>query len=274
MIGLTVLGSGSRGNALVLQNRDECLLIDAGFSFREIRRRLEAAEIPEECIRAVIISHEHTDHVKGLKTLGRHWDVPIYCNRLTGETLRERGLGVGKLHLFHAGSSFRVGDFYVDPFSIPHDAIDPVGFSVQCNNVKVGIATDLGYASKLVTHHLCRSDILVLESNHDLGLLQNSGRPWSVKQRIMSRHGHLSNDASISLLGEIMDARTRHVLLAHASQDCNRYELVEETMSSFLNDIGRSDVGMQVARQDEGLRTLWAEGFDLKEAPAETPDFQ
>ena len=259
MIGLTVLGSGSQGNALVLHNDKESVLIDAGFSFRELRRRLEAAEIAEDTIRAVVISHEHTDHVKGLDVLKRRWDLPIYCSRLTGETLRQRGNDLGELNIFSPGARFTIGDFQIDAFSIPHDAIDPVGFSVQSNGSKAAIATDLGHASKLVSHHLAESDILVLESNHDKALLQDSKRPWSVKQRIMSRHGHLSNDATMSLLNETLNPRTRHVLLAHASKDCNRYELIEDTMTGFLEDVGREDIELQVARQEEGLKTVWAE---------------
>ncbi len=259
MIGLTVLGSGSQGNALVLHNNEESVLIDAGFSFRELRRRLKQADIEEEALRAVVVSHEHTDHVKGLDVLKRHWDLPIYCSRLTGETLRQRGSDLGELNIFTPGAGFNVGSFHVNAFTIPHDAIDPVGFAVQSKGMKVGIATDLGHASQLVSYHLSNSDILVLESNHDMELLQASKRPWSVKQRIMSRHGHLSNNASMSLLQETLHERTQHVLFAHASQDCNRYDLIEKSMTGFLEDLGRSDVGLKVARQEAGLDTVWAE---------------
>ncbi len=257
MLGITVLGSGSKGNALCLHSGDTGILIDAGFSGVELRRRLKAAAVPEAAVRAILVSHEHDDHIRGLGVLAKRWGVPVYTSRLTAEAMRDRKKFQEPATLFSAGAAFEVGEFRIEPFSIPHDAIDPVGFVIHWRDLKVGVATDLGHASSLVTHQLRRCDALVLESNHDIGLLQESARPWSLKQRILGRHGHLSNEACIRLLEDVLHEKTRHLVLAHASQDCNRYELVEDSVRRFLAGQGRHDLSFRVARQDRSLETFW-----------------
>jgi phosphoribosyl 1,2-cyclic phosphodiesterase len=258
MFGITVLGSGSRGNAIFLHGRqDGGILIDAGFSGIEVRRRLAAVGISEEDVRAILISHEHDDHTRALGTLAKRWQVPIYTNRLTAQALRDRIKNLGPVTVFGAGTSFKVAEFEIEPFSIPHDAIDPVGFVVERQGLKVGVATDLGHASSLVSHLLQECDALVLESNHDIPLLQESARPWSLKQRVLSRHGHLSNEACMALFRQVVHSKTKHVILAHASQDCNRYELVESSVRQCLADLNRQDIGAHIARQDAPLPTIW-----------------
>lgn len=259
MVGVTLLGSGSKGNSLVLHGEDGALLVDVGFSMRETRRRLDAAGVDPRDLKAILISHEHTDHVRGLRTAARQLDIPVYCNRHTGTMIKERKSAPDTLNLFAVGAEFSVEEFSVQPFSIPHDAMDPVGFIVSANGHRIGIATDLGHANNLVCHHLLECDVLVVESNHDMELLRQSSRPWSLKQRILSRHGHLSNDASQELIAKIIHDRTRHIVLAHASQDCNRYEIVEACARDGLTAIGRSDIIPLVARQDKGLPTIWVE---------------
>mgnify|MGYP006280736983 CR=1 FL=1 len=256
-IGLTVLGSGSRGNALLVHGASGVLLVDAGFSGRELQRRMKEVSVAPEDVRAILVSHEHTDHVRGLQTLARRWDVPVFCSRLTGDAIRGRGIDAGRFHLFSAGHRFAVEGFEIEPFSIPHDAIDPVGFSIRSNGRKVAIATDLGHASRMVQHHLACSDILVLESNHDIAMVRDCGRPWSVKQRILSRHGHLSNEASAAVLRAVLHSATRHVVLGHASRECNCYDLVERSARDCLSTLGRADVNLQVARQDVWSETIW-----------------
>lgn len=257
MLGITVLGSGSRGNAAVIHNSESSLLIDAGFSGRELSRRMKESGVDEKKIKAILVSHEHLDHAKGVRILGNRLDIPVYCNRLTGEAMRSRDSKLGALHLFSSGQSFQLEEFLVTPFPIPHDAIDPVGFTISCSGKKIAIATDLGHAGSVVLHHLSQSDILVLESNHDIQLLQRSERPWNLKQRILSRHGHLSNVAGLEVLRSVLDERTRHVVLAHASSDCNCYDLVEKGALAFLEELGRVDISLNVARQDQWIETLW-----------------
>jgi phosphoribosyl 1,2-cyclic phosphodiesterase len=150
-----------------------------------------------------------------------------------------------------------VAGFRISPFSIPHDAIDPVAFTVEFEGFKLGIATDLGHAGHLTCHQLRDCDALVLESNHDVEMLRNSGRPWPLKQRIMSRHGHLSNDDSMALVRKVVADRTRYLVLAHGSQECNRYEIMDRCASTCLADLGRTDIALLVARQDAHLPTAW-----------------
>jgi phosphoribosyl 1,2-cyclic phosphodiesterase len=208
-------------------------------------------------MQAILVSHEHSDHVKGLRAVSRHFQVPVYCNRGTGQMIKDRNCAPEKLHLFAAGTSFNVGEFSIEPFAIPHDAMDPMGFAIRAGNCKIGIVTDLGHAGSMVCHHLRECDILVLESNHDVAMLRDSSRPWSLKQRIISRHGHLSNEASMKLLKQVLHDQTRHLILAHASQDCNCYKIVEREAVSSLAASGRSDVQALVARQETHLPTVW-----------------
>lgn len=259
-LGITVLGSGSSGNAVVLHTRSGALLLDAGFSGRELRRRLELAEIDGDDIRAILVTHEHGDHSKGVRVLARRWDVPVYANRCTAEVLCREKNDLPALRIFTAGQPFEVEDFSVVPFSIPHDAIDPVAFTVHWRDVKVGIATDLGHVSHVIAHHLRECDGLILECNHDVAMLRDSKRPWSLKRRILSRHGHLSNEAGMQLMADVLDRRTQCVIFGHASRECNRYELVEDAAAKRLQAMGRPDLTALVARQDEPLETCWLEG--------------
>lgn len=256
-LGVTILGSGSRGNALVLHTAEGAVLLDAGFSARELVQRLTQAGLDPAALRAIVISHEHEDHVRGLRVFAARFGLPVFANRGTATVLRNRDSQLGALHLFAAGSPFQIGPFALYPFSIPHDANDPVAFVVQALDRRIGIATDLGHVNHLVTHQLRECDLLVLESNHDLTMLGNSQRPWALKQRILSRHGHLSNAACMDLLRSVVHARTRHVVMAHASSECNCRELVAAALAECLASLGRSDITTHIARQDAPLPTLW-----------------
>jgi phosphoribosyl 1,2-cyclic phosphodiesterase len=254
--GLTILGSGSKGNSMVLEGREGSLLIDAGFSKRRTLAMMDDCGLDAARVAAVLVSHEHGDHIRGLGPVSRGLKVPVYCNRSTGRYIRDKNIVRDALNVFTVGTPFRIGEFTIEPFSIPHDANDPVGFAIGNGKVKIGIATDLGYASQVVAYHLRACDILVLESNHDVEMLLNSNRPWMVKQRIRGRNGHLSNVDSMALLSRVLDARTRHVVLAHASEECNCYELVKDCGVECLEKIGRSDVCLTVARQNRPTENL------------------
>jgi len=258
VIGVTVLGSGSTGNSIVVQGEDRALLVDAGFSMKQTRERLAKANIDTSNLEAILVSHEHNDHVKGLRVAAKQLKIPVYCNRSTAMVLKERQTAPEKLTLFSTGNSFTKGEFTISPFSIPHDAMDPVGFIIETDQHKIGIATDLGHVSNPVAYHLRECDILVIESNHDLELLKQSERPWSLKQRIMGRHGHLSNDASSELTKKIIHERTSHLVLAHASEDCNRTHLIEKAVKDTLAEVNRPDVSPWIAAQQQSLPTLWA----------------
>ena len=259
-MGITVLGSGSRGNATVIHTDDDAILIDAGFSSRELRNRMVRCGIDEKKVRAILVTHEHSDHVRGLRVCAQQLGVPVYANRGTAEILRSRDDKLGSLTIFASGSPFGVGRFTIEPFTIPHDAYDPVAFVVKLGPIKLGIATDLGHVNSLVSHQLRGCDALVVESNHDIAMLRNSDRTWSLKQRILGRHGHLSNDDGLELLRKVLHGRTRHVIMAHASSECNEYGLVEGGARRCLAELGREDIELHVATQDEGARTVWVCG--------------
>lgn len=259
MVGVTVLGSGSAGNSIIIQGEDRALLIDVGFSMKKTREKLATAGVDVSGISAILISHEHSDHVKGLRVAAKQLGVPVYCNRSTAMVMKNRETAPAKLNLFSTGSTFTDGEFTVTPFPIPHDAMDPVGFIIQTGQHKIGIATDVGHVSNPVAYHLRECDILIIESNHDLELLKQSSRPWSLKQRIMGRHGHLSNNASGELLKKIVHDRTRHLVLAHASEDCNRPQIIETSAKNTLKESGRQDIETWIATQSDPLPSLWVD---------------
>ncbi len=256
-LGITVLGSGSHGNALLIHCGGAGILVDAGFSLKELRRRLQAAGLPESMIRGIIVTHEHNDHISGLRVCANHFQVPVYMTRKCADVLRHRDADLGQLSLFAPGGAFSISSFDIEPFSIPHDANDPVAFVVHCGPCKIGVVTDLGYAGSTVEYQLRQCNTIVLESNHDLNLLAASKRPWPLKQRIMGRHGHLSNDACVELLQRVVDSCTRNIILAHLSQECNRPDIVEKTARRGLAKIARPDIELTIAAQDHPSTTVW-----------------
>jgi phosphoribosyl 1,2-cyclic phosphodiesterase len=213
------------------------VLVDAGLSRKETFERLAQAGVAPESLSAILITHEHSDHVNGLIPIARKLRIPIYLSRLTAPQIAW-GDFIPSLELFQAGSSFPVGDIDVTSFTIPHDAADPVGFSLCAEGIKVSIATDLGYLPDSIRFHLRGSDLLVLESNHDVEMLKVGPYPWSIKQRVMGRNGHLSNDVVSEFIREDLDTRTSTLVLAHLSEHNNHPEIVRLVASQALD--GRS----------------------------------
>lgn len=225
-----MLASSSSGNSTFIATEKTRILIDAGLSRREIFQRLaDIGESPED-LDAVVISHEHSDHVCGLIPILRKLNIPVYLTRLTAPTI-PWGEYTPKLELFQAGERISIGDMEIDTFTIPHDAIDPVAFCVRADGVKVGIVTDLGYMPDSIQVHLRGADFLLLESNHDLEMLKVGPYPWSVKQRVMGRKGHLSNDAVSDYIGDAMDSSVTTLVLGHLS-DHNNYPATVELVAS------------------------------------------
>jgi phosphoribosyl 1,2-cyclic phosphodiesterase len=222
-----VLASGSSGNAALLATDTTRILVDAGLSAKELGRRLAALGEDIEKLDAVLVTHEHSDHIAGLPVLARKKNVRavIYASRLTAPAI-DWGENTPCLETFQAGSEFAIGDIEVTSFSVPHDAADPVGFAFEAQGVRIGVATDLGYLPDSVKYHLRRSDILLLESNHDLDMLKVGPYPWSVKQRVMSRVGHLSNLVMSDYLAQDLNPRTAHLILGHLSEHNNHPEIV------------------------------------------------
>lgn len=254
---LTVLGSGSSGNSAYLETDETRLLIDAGLSTRQIRQRLLGIGRAPESLTGILITHEHTDHTQGLSVLAAKLQIPVYCNRLTKEAIEAQVQARLDFRLFATGASFELGDVQVDTFSVPHDAYDPVGFLVRSAAGNLGFLTDLGYATKLVIERVRAAHVLLLETNHDVKLLQeDTRRPWSIKQRILSRHGHLSNEAAAEVAGQIVTAELRQLYLAHLSTDCNRPELAQRVVGEALQKVGAGHVRLETACQDKPCQTF------------------
>jgi phosphoribosyl 1,2-cyclic phosphodiesterase len=254
----TILGSGSGGNCAYLETGETRLLIDAGFSGKQIRERLASIGRAPERLDGILLTHEHQDHIQGLVGLCSKLNIPIYCNRLTREAVElQLQIRLEKCHLFTTGASFDIGDVRVDTFSIPHDAYDPVGFMLYAEGHKIGFLTDLGHATRLVCERVRASNVLVLETNHDLKMLQDDPRrPWSLKQRIASRHGHLSNEAAAEALQTIVHGDLRHVYLGHLSRDCNRPELAHEVVGGKMSRVGADHVQIHSTSQAKRSETL------------------
>ncbi len=272
---LTVLGSGSSGNSAYLETPDCRLLIDAGLSGRQIRQRLLGIGRTPENLTGILITHEHTDHTQALGVLASKLNIPVYCNRLTKEAIEAQFRKPFDFRLFSTGGEFEVGDVHVETFSVPHDAYDPVGFMLGTLAGNIGFLTDLGHATKLVIERTRKANVLVLEANHDVKLLQeDTRRPWGTKQRILSRHGHLSNDAAAHVAEQIVTEALRHLFLVHLSSDCNRPELAHRVVSQALGKIGAAHVCVQTSAQHVPCETLplrWRPNVPLEISPA--PEF-
>jgi phosphoribosyl 1,2-cyclic phosphodiesterase len=254
---LTILGSGSAGNCAYLETDEVRILIDAGFTLRQIRQRLATIGRAPENLTAVLVTHEHNDHVQGLAGLTQKLRIPVYCNRPTQDALERQLQSKFLCRLFTTGDSFELGDLLVQSFAVPHDAHDPVGFLLQTSVGNIGILTDLGHATRLVIERVRRANVLLLETNHDVKLLQDCPhRPWSLKQRILSRHGHLSNDAAAEAAEQIVSAELRHLYLGHLSRECNRPDLAFDAINSRLQKIGASHVRLEMTHQKVPCPTL------------------
>jgi phosphoribosyl 1,2-cyclic phosphodiesterase len=261
---VTMLASGSRGNCAVVATTSTRILVDAGISCRETFKRLKSLGEDARTLSAILITHEHSDHVYGLATLAKKLRIPVF---MTGATQQAWARAVRdqsgarpqleKFERFESGHSFQVGDIAVKPFTIPHDAIDPVGFTFRAEGVKVGIATDLGYLPVSVRDHLRGCDVLVMESNHDVEMLRVGPYPWSVKQRVMSRVGHLSNEALADFFVNDYDNSATFVVLAHLSEQNNHPEIARrEAEKALATRGGLFHNRLLLARQSEAMTPI------------------
>jgi len=252
MLEISILGSGSGGNSAVVRGADTCLLIDAGLSCRQLRERMAAVGVAPEELDGVLLTHEHGDHTRGLDVFCRGGEVPVYCNPLTREALGQSLKQPKAWRLVETGAEFAVGGITVTTFSVPHDAVDPVGFLLQCGPWSLGFVSDIGFVTAMVRTRLQGAHLLFLEANYDDGLLQaDTKRPWSTKQRIMSRHGHLSNAQAAECAGELCHAGLGRVILGHLSRDCNRADLAEASVRGALAAAGGGHVEVGCAAQEE-----------------------
>lgn len=241
-----ILASGSRGNAIFISDGATSILIDAGLSGIEIQRRLQSKGLYPENLDAVVVSHEHTDHVQGVGVLSRRFNLPVYISSKTKKAASSQLGNVCGFKKFECGTTFNIQNLIIHPFSVSHDAKDPAGFTICQNGCKVGIATDLGLATPLVKEHLKGCTLLILESNHDPVMLINGPYPWSLKQRVKSRTGHLSNQASKNLLKEVQHQRLEYVVLAHLSETNNTpQKAISEVGQAIIHGNTKLDVASQ-----------------------------
>jgi len=257
---LTILGSGSAGNCAYLETDEIRILIDAGFSARQIRQRLATIGRTPENLSGILVTHEHSDHIQGLAALCEKLRLPVYCNRATKDAIEYQLQLRVNCRLFTTGGSFEIGDICVETFMVPHDAQDPVGFLVRTVGGNIGFLTDLGHTNKLVIERIRPANVLVLEANHDVKMLQESPhRPWSLKQRILGRHGHLSNEAAADAAEQVMSAHLRHLYLGHLSRECNKPEIARSVMTKRMEKIGATQVRLETTSQSLPSPTLQLE---------------
>jgi len=249
MLEITILASGSTGNAALVRTDTASFLVDAGLSTRELTQRLAMCGVEPRDLSGILVTHEHGDHVKGIPQWAKVHSTPVYCNRLTAGILRDKVPDFSGWRIFESGAEFFIEGIRIRSFAVPHDAVEPVGFVIHSGSNSFGFLTDLGHATSLVIESLRGVDGLLIEANYDEVLLErDTRRPWPIKQRIQSRHGHLSNGAAAETVAKIRHEGLGHLLLGHLSRDCNSEELALGAMNRVL---GESSLRLFCALQAE-----------------------
>jgi phosphoribosyl 1,2-cyclic phosphodiesterase len=255
MNGFCPLASGSKGNAIFLGTADTRILIDAGISGSTLEERLSEIKVDLKTIAAILITHEHTDHIQGLGILGEKLKIPIFSNVETAKGICSALKIRPRFKIFTTGESFEFEGLEIHPFSIPHDTLDPVGFTIRTQTLKIGFCTDLGYAPSLVKKQLELCDYLYLEANHEPSMVHASHRPNIYKKRVLSRQGHLSNEDSGALLASVFHPGLKHVHLAHLSSECNHPEVALKIVREALNAMNQS-VELSIAFQEKNSKPI------------------
>lgn len=244
-LAVCVLASGSKGNAIYISDGFTSILVDAGFSAIEIKRRLKSRGLNPKEINAILVTHEHSDHIQAVGVLSRQLLLPVYVNRKI-KNIASLASTVHEMRTFESGSPFQINNLVVHPFAVSHDAAEPVGFTIGQNGKRIGLATDLGIVTPSVMENLKDCHLLIIEANHDPDMLVNGPYPWTLKQRIQSRSGHLSNKQSKNLLGELQHRHLQHVILAHLSEINNApQKVLNEVSKAFTRCTPRVTVASQ-----------------------------
>ncbi len=250
---LIPLASSSSGNCILLSHNNTHILIDCGISGKALQLALDSVNMDGKSLQAILVTHEHSDHIKGLGIASRKYKIPIYAN---SKTWSQMGFSLGKLdpdHIcfFQNETPFSIGDVEIFPFPIPHDAADPVGFNFfDGNGKKVTLATDIGHTSEELFHYIKGANDIVLESNHDITMLKNGRYHYRLKQRILGAFGHLSNDSAALLASQLIESGTTNIILAHLSGENNTPLVAEKTVENYLTQNGikiGSDINLSVA---------------------------
>jgi len=247
---LCVLASGSKGNCIYVSGGGTSLLVDVGLSAREVVSRLQAVGVAPESIQAVLFTHDHVDHFRGVEVFSRKYPVRLFANEGTSSGIEQNCPKLSCCwEIFETSSAFEIGGLKVEAFSVPHDASDPVGFVFDDGESRLAVATDLGQATPLIRSKLAQCRAVVLESNHDYDMLMQSSRAWPLKMRIAGRSGHLSNADAAELMRSALSAQLQTLLLAHLSEECNTPALAFNVMRQMLREANRLDVRLEVASQ-------------------------
>jgi len=244
------LASGSKGNSILLTSKHTKVLIDMGLNVKQLKERLSTLNLRLEEIDAIIITHEHLDHIQGLKVFCKHVDIPILANSDTAKAICEIIGSVPKFKIFSTGENFEFQDIRFHPFSIQHDTLDPVALTAHIEETKIGICTDLGFVTSLVKAHLKECDYLYIESNHEPSMVYASSRPQSYKQRVLGRQGHLSNQSCADLLKEVYHQDLKNIYLAHLSEECNHPQVALNISRASLKPY-LEQLKISVAYQDK-----------------------
>ncbi|OEH86520.1 metallohydrolase [Desulfuribacillus stibiiarsenatis] len=236
MVRYSVLASGSTGNAILIQTDTTSILVDAGLSGKQIEKAMHEIGVSADCLDGIVITHEHQDHVKGAGILSRRYKIPVFCNQKTWDGMEHivGEIKTGYQEIFCTGDRMEIGNLALESFAISHDAKDPVGYCVFAGNTKISVATDMGYVNAKMKQRIIDSDALIIEANHDVEMLRIGPYPWHLKQRILSDHGHLSNETAAEILTEVITANTQCVHLAHLSAENNMPVLAHMTVKTIL----------------------------------------
>lgn len=256
MFGFCPLASGSKGNSIFIGTKNTRVLIDAGISYGALVKRLAEIDVDIRTIQAVLITHEHVDHIRGIDVLSHHLNIPIFSNLETAKAMTQVFPIRPKFKIFTTGESFVFGDLEIHPFAIPHDTAEPVAFCVKTNSLKLGFCADIGHVTPVVKRALEFCDYLYLEANHQVSMVHASHRPQVYKQRVLSKQGHLSNEECAALLATLAHPQLKHIHLAHLSSECNAPQLALKIAQEALDQVGAMSE-LSIAYQDRVSKCVY-----------------
>lgn len=248
------LASGSKGNAIYIESDETKLLVDVGISLKALTEKLGEIDVDIGEIDAILITHEHGDHIRGLEKVTEKLQIPVFSNSETAKAILKDVREKPRFKIFSTGETFEFGDIEIHPFSVQHDTLDPVAFTFRIEGIKIGVCTDLGFVTTLVKAHLEGCDYLYIEANHEPSMVYACPRPLVYKQRVLGRQGHLSNEACGQLLQEIDHPGLKHIYLAHLSSECNHPELALKRIQEHV----KRDLSISIAYQEKvSLKLEW-----------------
>lgn len=260
MLNFCSLYSGSSGNSLFVETENTKLLVDAGVSCKKIENALEDINVEASSLNGILVTHEHTDHIQGLGTLSRKYNLPVFVNQKTLDSMPKQRDKISEknINIFNSNEKFEIGDLQIKPFSIPHDAIDPCGFNIYKDSKKISIATDLGHINKDILKNLEESLFVMLESNYDPNVLRCSPYPFTLKSRIASSTGHLSNEMAGKTISHLLNSGLKEAMLGHLSKESNFPELAYQTVLDELisNNYDESKFSLNVASRDKHSKLI------------------